>query len=402
MICDNDNLKAQTILEKHTRVDRRAFLKAGLGAVAGAIVGQRTVPLVAGFTSDALVPRNWTKGENKAEHKAWLAQVTEEPMAPELPICDPHHHLWNWPGHFLHYLLEDLLRDAKGHNVVSTVFVECSSSYRPEGPQEMRPVGETEFVEGIAAGCAADSACPTAVAAGIVGHADLRLGERVAPVLEAHLAASPERFRGIRHICAWHPSQEPPPAYMNPPEGLMRNSAFRKGLACLLKHGLSFDSWAYFTQLGEVADLARAFPNLTIICDHLGGVMGIGPYTGKWDEVLAQWKGGIKELAACPNVFMKLGGLAMTLSGFGWHERAQPPGSRRLAEATAPYIRFAIESFGVRRCMFESNFPVDKVSCSYRVLWNSFKRVVNDFSQDEKAHLFHDTAAKVYKIKRAR
>jgi predicted TIM-barrel fold metal-dependent hydrolase len=295
-------------------------------------------------------------------------------------------------------MVDDLLKDADGHNVVDTVFVECWSGYRTHGPVEMRPVGETELMEGIASRCLADPDCPTAIAAGIVSHVDLRLGDGVVPVLEAHLEASPDRFRGIRHACAWHASPMLPPAYMNSPAGLMSDPSFQKGLAQLEKRGLSFDSWAYFTQMPELAAVARAFPEMTIICDHTGGVIGIGPYAGKRDETFAQWMRAVEELATCPNVFMKLGGLGMPLSGFGWPEREKPPGSIEIAKATAPYHLYCIETFGVDRCMFESNFPVDKVSCSYTVLWNSFKRVVKDFSVDEKAHLFHDTAAKAYRI----
>jgi predicted TIM-barrel fold metal-dependent hydrolase len=349
---------------------------------------------------EAPAPRNWTESEDMAEHEAWLAQVTEETLEPDLPICDPHHHMWDRPGS--RYMVDELLKDAGDHNLVDTVFVECRSGYRQEGPVEMQPVGETEFMEDIAVRCAADPDCPTVVAAGIVSHADLALGDAVSPVLEAHLAASPERFRGIRHACAWHASQEIPSAYMDSPEGLMGDSSFRTGLARLQEYGLSFDSWAYFTQLEELADVARTFPELTIICDHFGGVIGIGPYSGRQDEVFEHWKRAIEGLAAWPNVYMKLGGLCMPLSGFGWHERDLPPGSLEVAEATAPYHLLCIEKFGVERCMFESNFPVDKVSCSYTVLWNSFKRIVKDFSSDEKADLFHNTAARAYRIETRR
>jgi predicted TIM-barrel fold metal-dependent hydrolase len=340
-------------------------LKAGLQAAAGAIVLTGSSACTGGSGNEKPMSVNWTLGEDAAQHEAWLAQTIEAPLEPELEICDPHHHMWDRPG--TRYLVDELLADAADHNLVDTVFVECQSGYREEGPPEMAPVGETEFMEEVALGCAADPECRTAVAEGIVGHVDLTLGDAVAPVLEAHLEASPERFRGIR-------------------------------LAQLDRLGLSFDSWAYFTQLTELADVARAFPELIIICDHAGGVVGIGPYAGRRDEAFWEWRHAIKGLAAHANVFMKLGGLAMPLSGFGWHERALPPGSEELAEATAPYYLACIEAFGVERCMFESNFPVDKVSCSYTVLWNSFKRVVQGFSADEKAWLFHDAAARAYRI----
>jgi L-fuconolactonase len=377
--------------------DRRTFLKAGLQAAAGAIVLTGSSACTGGSDYGTPTPRNWTVSENAEEHEAWLAQVIEEALEPELAICDPHHHMWDRPG--TRYMVDELLADAADHKLVDTVFVECQSGYRQQGPPEMAPVGETDFMEDIAVRCAADPECQTAVAAGIVGHVDLTLGDAVASVLEAHLEASPDRFRGIRHACAWHASPMLPPGYMNSPSGLMADPSFRKGLAQLEKLGLSFDSWAYFNQLEELAEVARSFPELTIICDHVGGVIGIGPYSGRRDEAFEEWRLGVEALAPHTNVFMKLGGLAMPLSGFGWHERAVPPSSEELAEATTPYYLSCIEALGVERCMFESNFPVDKVSCSYTVLWNSFKRVVKGFPPDEKAWLFHDTAARAYRIK---
>jgi predicted TIM-barrel fold metal-dependent hydrolase len=377
--------------------DRRTFLKTGLQVAAGAIVaGGCGARGDGGSTAPTVVPRNFSRGQNAAEHEAWLAQTPEEALEPGLAICDPHHHMWDRPGS--RYMLEELLADADGHNLVDTVFVECNSAYREDGPEELRPIGETEFMETIARESLADPSCPTEVAKGIVGRADLRLGDAVAPVLEAHLAASPERFRGIRHACAWHPDESMPPAYMGSPPELMRDPMFRRGLAQLQAKELSFDSWAYFTQATELAEIARDFPELIIISDHTAGVIGIGPYAGKREETFAEWKLAIEELAAHPKVYMKLGGLAMPLSGFGWQDRDVPPGSEELAEAFAPYHLACIEAFGVERCMFESNFPVDKIGCSYRVLWNAFKRVVQDFSPDEKAWLFHDAAATAYRI----
>ena len=143
--------------------------------------------------------------------ESWLRLTKEKPLEPDLPICDPHHHLWDYPDYFpesrvresarpiRHYLLEHLLKDtAGGHNIVQTVFMECGSMYKKDGPQELRPIGETEFVQGIAAQSASGQYGNTAVAAGIVGFADLTLGSAVAPVLEAHIAVSQSRFRGIR------------------------------------------------------------------------------------------------------------------------------------------------------------------------------------------------------------
>ena len=330
------------------------------------------------------------------EREAWLNLTVEEAIEPDLPICDPHHHLWERPDN--RYLLDELLRDlGGGHSIVQTVFVECRSMYRNSGPEEMRPVGETEFVQGIAAQSASGQYGTTLVAAGIVGHANLSMGDAVAPVLEAQVAASKNRFRGIRHISAWDQSPDVTPN-RNLPGGLLMDQKFREGFGCLQRYGLSFDAWLYHTQLVELVDLARTFPEVPIIADHIAGPLGIGPYAGRREEVFQEWKQGIAELAACPNVVVKVGGLGMAIGGFGWHQRSTPPGSEELSEAMAPYYLWCIEQFGADRCMFESNFPVDKAAYSYTVMWNAFKRIAKDFSDRDRAALFHDTAVRVYRL----
>ena len=328
--------------------------------------------------------------------KDWLAQVVEDIVEPGLPICDPHHHLWDHPDS--RYLLDELLADTgSGHNVVSTVFVECASMYRAEGPVALRPVGETEFVNGIAAMSASGGYGPTRACAGIVGFVDLTLGSAVAEVLDAHLLASP-RFRGIRHAAGWDASDSVRNSHTNPFEHLLLDERFRKGFAELARRGLSFDAWLYHPQIPELTDLARAFPDTTIIFDHFGGPLGIGPYAGRQTDIAAQWREDVAELARCENVVAKLGGIVMPVNGFGFHKRARPPDSDEIVQATGDYHRHAIDVFGVERCMFESNFPVDKQSCSYAVLWNAFKKLVADASPAEKAALFHDTAARVYRL----
>jgi predicted TIM-barrel fold metal-dependent hydrolase len=323
--------------------------------------------------------------------------MMEDVLEPALPICDPHHHLWDHPKH--RYLLDELLADTgSGHDVRATVFVECLSMYRADGPAALRPVGETEFVNGIAAMSASGRYGLTRVASGIVSFADLTLGDHAGAVLDAHMAASP-RFRGIRHAAGWDASDAVRNSHTNPPRGLLADARFRRGFAELARRGLTFDAWCYHPQLGEVTDLATAFPDTTIILDHFGGPLGIGPYEGRRTEILAWWKGAIRALADCRNVVLKLGGLVMPLNGFGFHKRAEPPTSVELAAATRDWYLHAIDVFGVERCMFESNFPVDKASASYRVLWNSFKRIAGSFSKHEKAALFHDTAVRVYGVR---
>jgi L-fuconolactonase len=340
------------------------------------------------------------------DHNAWLRMTKEEPIDPLLPICDAHHHLWDYPEQLpedripvfvrqtRRYLLKELLEDiAGGHNIVQTVHVQCGSMYRKEGPPELRCIGETEFVQGIAAQSASGQYGNTRVAAGIVGHADLTMGSGVAAVLEAHLAASPNRFRGIRDGLASNSS-----VHTGNRPHLMADPKFREGFACLHKYGLSFEAWLFYTQLGELTELARAFPDTTIILNHVGTPLGEGPYAGKHDEVFLEWKNGIKELSSCSNVLVKLGGLGMSMTGFGWHTRPKPPGSEELARAIAPYFRWCIDKFGVNRCMFESNFPVDNMSYSYTVIWNCFKLISRDFTASEKSALFHDTAVKAYRL----
>jgi predicted TIM-barrel fold metal-dependent hydrolase len=321
-------------------------------------------------------------------------ETIETPTEPELAICDAHHHLWERPP--AGYLLNELLQDLRsGHNVVSTVAIECQYSYRKDGPEALRPVGEMEFLESVANQVAVDSTIKTRVAAAIVGHANLALGDAVGPVLEGHRAASPMRFRGIRHSTTWDESTV---FRSEAPRGLLADDGFRQGFKWLQKLGLSFDAWIYHPQLSELADLAAAFPDVTIILDHIGAPLGAGPYAGKRDEVFQSWSKGIAAVAACPNVVVKLGGMGSLRSGYDWHERAAKPSSQELAQVLTPYFEHCIDEFGTERCMMESNFPVEKLSNHYVNLWNAFKRITEKYSAAERAALFHDTAARVYRI----
>lgn len=329
--------------------------------------------------------------------QSWLDQQNEDTLEPDLPICDPHHHFWDRPGS--RYLLDELLADTQsGHNVRSTVFVECLSMYSADLQKQHRPVGETEFVQGIAAQSASGDYGEMRAAAGIIGFADLLLGHEIQQTLEFHQQASPNRFRGIRHSCSWDASDAIRNSHTNPPAHLYLEKKFREGFSQLEKMNMVFDSWLYHSQLPELISLARAFPEQTIILDHVGGPLGIGPYQGKSAEVFESWKKDIQALALCQNVYVKLGGLGMAINGFEWHKKDRPPSSKQLAETNTPFIMTCIEAFGIDRCMFESNFPVDKISASYNTLWNSFKRVSQGFSESEKAKLFHDNAVRVYRL----
>jgi L-fuconolactonase len=328
--------------------------------------------------------------------QAWLArQPAEDVLEPDIPIIDTHHHLWERPDH--RYLLPELLSDfAMGHKVAASVFLQCHAMYRAHGPEEMRPVGETEFVAGIAAMSASGGYGGCRVAACIVGFADLTLGDRVEPVLEAHIRAGGGRFRGVRHSGNWDADPVIGNGASGP--GIYQRADFRAGLARLTALGLSLDAWVFHTQLQDVVDLARAFPATNIIMGHVGGVLSYGPYAGKRDEVFAAWKPRITELARCPNVSMKLGGMMMRAALYDYLTAERPPSSAELAALWRPYIETCIELFGARRCMFESNFPVEKMGIGWVPLWNAFKRIAADASQDEKLALFADTARRVYRL----
>ncbi len=337
----------------------------------------------------------------QSTNQAWLDQVVEEPLDPDLPICDPHHHLWDQRTTRVseRYLLDELLADtAGGHNVVETVFIECGAMWRTGGPEAMRFVGETEFVNGIAAMSASGLYGSTQVAKGIIGTADLRLGDAVQEVLDAHIAAGGGRFRGIRQSAAWDADPSLQTARMDPGLHLYLGDDFRAGFKLLAPRNLSFEIWCYHPQLPDAIDLARTFPDTVLVLDHFGGPLGVGPYAGRADDIFTDWQRSISQLATCENVVAKLGGINMEVNGFGWHQQPRPPTSSDLLDATRRYYEFTIDKFGVDRCMFESNFPVDKVTCSYTVLWNSFKRLTQSYSAAEKAALFHDTAARVYRL----
>jgi predicted TIM-barrel fold metal-dependent hydrolase len=327
----------------------------------------------------------------------WLALRTEDIIDPARPIVDPHHHLWDRGGQ--RYMIEEMAADiASGHNIVATVYVDCRSMYRAGGPEAFRPVGEVEFANGVAAMSAGGGYGPAAICAGIVGHVNLLLGDGARPVLEAEIAAGGGRFRGLRHSSAWDADPDVANMYATRPKGLLLDPTFCKGFACLAPLGLSFDAWLFHPQIGELIDLARAFPDTKIALDHCGGPAGLGVYANRRDEIFSLWKASIQEIAKCPNVVVKLGGLAMRLLGYDFHERPMPPSSEDLAAAWRPYIETCIEAFGPGRGMFESNFPPDKGQCSYQVIFNAFKRLSAQYSEAEKTALFCKTAMDFYRL----
>jgi L-fuconolactonase len=334
---------------------------------------------------------------------AWRQQVIETALDPDLPIVDAHHHLWSEPTHGAEaYDAEALFRDMEGsgHNIIGTIYVDAVCHYRTDGPLAFRVVGETEYAQNIADQARMRGGRLSGACAGIVPHADLSLGERVGPILDAHAAASPF-LRGIRHCTNSVPELPPiaqrlPPEYGDTSPGIMGRPSFRQGVAELFNRGLAFDAWVLQPQLPEIIDLARAMPRGTIVVNHLGGPMGIGRFTDRQEAARAEWATAMRELAQCENVLVKLGGLHMRSAAMVSPDAERPRTSEEMADAQGWHILTAIDLFGPNRCMFESNFPVDMLYTSSTILWNGFKRITASFSACERRHLFADTAIRAY------
>jgi predicted TIM-barrel fold metal-dependent hydrolase len=328
----------------------------------------------------------------------------EAALEPDLEIVDAHHHLW--PAHgpvapkdgaadqarfWSSYSYEDFLHDATaGHRITASVYVECQARYRPDGPEALRPVGETEAVAAV------DTRGDLCGA--MVAFADLTLGAGAGEVLDAHLAVPNSRVRGIRHIVAWDPNPEVYATSRRPPAHTLRDPDFLAGVAETAARDLHFETWVYFHQLVELAQFADAHPDLPIVLNHLGGPAATGRYASARDEVLEAWRAGMTEVSRRPNVVVKLGAVGMR--AFSPTELfTDPP---QTSEAIAAYwgdeIRFCIDTFGADHCMFESNYPVDRALCGYPTLWNAYKRIATDYSGSEKALLFAGTARATYRL----
>lgn len=332
---------------------------------------------------------------SKFDRFAWLDQRREDAIDPDRRIVDPHHHLWDRGGST--YLAGELLSDlTASHNMVGSVFVECAAGYLPDGPEHLRPVGETAFVAAEAAQTR-DAAGP--VIGGIVSHADMMLGDAVEEVLAAHEAAGDGLFRGIRHATSFDASPDIREGHSKPFESMVLTDQFRDGVRSLGRMGHSFDAWLFHPQLPELATLAAAAPETTIVLDHLGAPMGIGPYAGRRDEVRTVWKASMEEVAAQANVVLKVGGIGMEdYYGMGWRDLPQPPGSEEVAHFWGDDVRWCIDLFGPSRCMLESNFPVDRQTLPYTVLWNAMQIMVADYDNAEQDALFAGTAERVYRL----
>jgi len=325
----------------------------------------------------------------------WLDLCKEAPIDQRLPIVDAHHHLHD--RQHSRYLFEDLVDEiSESHRIVATVFVECGFMYRAGGPSHLRSLGEIEAANGAAATSASGLYGESRTCAGIVGHVDLRIGPNVSEALDKMVAAAGKRFRGIRQISAWDQDISIQSPQLDRPRHLLIDDDFRRGFKALSERNLSFDAFLFHPQLSELTALARAFPEMTIILDHLGGPIGVGRYEGHRRRAFHEWSTALRHVALCPNVFVKIGGLGMRYVGFGFETWDRPPSSKELAMAWKPYIETTIKLFGPHRCMFESNFPRDRAASSYTALWNAFKIVTSGASKVERELLFNRTACNVY------
>jgi predicted TIM-barrel fold metal-dependent hydrolase len=371
-------------------ISRRVMLAGGAGLAGAAAMAARPA-LAQGTPPSAVLP------VQAPVRQDWLDKRHEEIIEPGLPIIDPHHHLWDRPGY--RYLFPELLTDVgSGHNIRATCYEQAREMYRADGPEELKSLGETQFVSGVAAMSASGKYGPTRCITGIIGFVDLRIGSHAKRILERHIAVSDGRLRGIRNGSTWSDDPVLKTFTAGGPPGLLLDKSFREGFATLAPLGLAFDAWMFQTQLGDLVDLARAFPQTTIVLNHCGGPLAIGPYAGKREEAFSEWRDRIREVASLPNTYVKLGGLGMKMIGFTFFEDDVPPSSQDLEKAWRPYLETCITAFGPQRAMFESNFPVDKGTCSYQVLWNAFKRVAAGYSTDEKTALFSGAAEKAYRL----
>src|SRR6516165_2879752 len=371
-------------------ISRRMLMAGGAGLVSATALAVRPAQ-AQGNPPPAVLPIQAPVRQD------WLDKRHEEIIEPELPIIDPHHHLWDRPNY--RYLFPELLADVgSGHNIRATCYEQAREMYWADGPEELRSLGETEFVSGVSAMSASGKYGPTRCIAGIVGFVDLRLGSRAKGVLERHIAVSDGRVRGIRNGSTWSDDPTLKTFTAGGPQGLLLDKSFRERFASLAPLGLTFDAWIFQTQLDDLVDLAQAFPHTTIVLNHCGAPLAIGPYAGKREEAFTGGRDRIREVAGLPNTYVKLGGLGMKMIGYTFFDDDMPPSSQDLEKAWRPYIETCITAFGPQRAMFESDFPVDKGTCSYQVLWNAFKRLAAGYSADEKTALFSGAASKAYRL----
>ena len=331
--------------------------------------------------------------------------LQEEPIDPDIPIVDSHHHLFDEDDGLLAKICDrsrflvgeyaDYVSD--GHNVVASIVVEGHTRYRADGPERLRVVGETEFLNDQGAIGASGLRHGVRVAAGIIGGTDLRQGDAVREVLEAHLAVAPNRFKGIRQHALWDADPTIFGDMFDHAAHLYLEDAFRDGFRHLAPLGLSFDALVLAPQLADVAALARSFPETSIVLNHLGHPLGIGAHAGKLEEEYPAWQKDMNDIASCQNVTVKMGGLGSFASGSPTFRADPPASSEVLAAEWRPYAEHTVELFGADRVMFETNVPTDG-SGPFNTVCNAYKRIVAGCSEDERRQIFAGTAASVYRL----
>lgn len=319
-------------------------------------------------------------------------ETQEEIIDPLREIIDCHHHLWNRPDS--RYMVDEFLRDAQdGHHVVQSIFIQCRTGYR-HGTLDSPALETTAIAHATHA--SQGQASPVQVGAGIVGYADMRGGAGIAPLLDAHIQSGGDRFKGVRHIVAWADGPEfQVEGYPTAP-GMMSSPEFEAALQQLAVRNLSFEAMVYHTQLDELAGVARTHADTRFVLNHIGLPLGIGAFSSRKEHAFADWRAGLRALAGCDNVYIKLGGMGMHMLGLALDSEPGPFASKRIADAYRPYVDECVSAVGANRCMFESNFPVDRRRCDYRTLWNAFKRIGSSYTEDEKHMLFSDTARRCY------
>ena len=333
------------------------------------------------------------------------ASSFEEILFPALPIIDTQHHLVDRVSDKIapvlglrRFLIDDYV-DYLGtrHNVVASIAVEGRSMYRTGGPAEMRSVGETEFLNGQAAMAASGLYGRCLVGAGIIANVDFRLGEKIGALIDAHRAAAPQRLRGFRQSALWDADPSILGDIFDGGEHLYRQDAFVEGFRHFARTDFSFEAFVLAPQLPDVVHLARLFPDTQIILNHSGQPIGVGAHSGRLGEEYPQWRRDMAALAACENVSVKLGGLGSYLMGLDSFRSDPPATSDRMATDWAPYVEVAIELFGARRCMFESNRPTDDTG-TFDSLCNAYKKMTAGCSADERAEIFAGTALRIYRL----
>lgn len=323
------------------------------------------------------------------------ASVHEEIVLPHLPVVDSHMHLWDRIG-FDYFASEFLADVADGHDVRSSVYVECGMAYDAFSPDPMLAVDETRYAVKQAA---LGQGHTHKLAEGILGAANLLLGDEIQPVLEAHVEAAQGRFRGVRFRVAFDADPEAgyhESGYLN--ENVLHRPELLASARILARMGLTLELWGFHPQLADVKAFARKVPEVQIVLNHVGGPLGVGRYADMRKQVFAEWSQGMRALADEANVMVKLSGLGISRLGLRQAGGQAHTTSDQLVAAWGPFVRHCVETFGPDRSIFGSNFPVDRATASYRTLLNAYKKMLLDLSDDELRAVFAENARRTYRL----